>query len=95
LAYFAAGLLVSVPKQFESLARIQPLRSLHLLYMLLIVIGGGFIADYILKARWWRWVLFFLPLSTGMFIAQREIFPASSHIEWPWATRRRHGRLSR
>jgi hypothetical protein len=86
LAYFAAGLLVSVPKQFESLARIQPLRSLHLLYMLLIVIGGGFIADYILKDRWWRWVLFFLPLCTGMFIAQREIFPASSHIEWPWAT---------
>jgi hypothetical protein len=86
LVYFAAALVVSVPKQFETLARIQPLRSLHLLYMLLIVLGGGFIAEFILQNRVWRWVIFFLPLCAGMFFAQVQLFPASAHIEWPWDT---------
>jgi hypothetical protein len=85
LAYFAAALVVSVPKQFEAFARVQPLRSLHLLYMLLIVCGGGLIAEYILKDRLWRWVLLFIPLSAGMFFAQRALFPGSPHLEWPWA----------
>ena len=85
LAYFAAALVVSLPPQFEAFARVQPLRSLHLLYMLLIVCGGGFIAEYILKDRAWRWVLLFVPLSVGMFFAQRALFPGSSHLEWPWA----------
>jgi hypothetical protein len=84
LAYFAAALVVSIPKQFEALARIQPLRSLHLLYMLLIVLGGSFIAEYLLKTRAWRWIALFLPLGTGMFIAQRALFPGSTHIEFPW-----------
>lgn len=85
LIYFVAALIVSVPKQFESLARIQPLRSLHLLYMLLIVIGGGLLAQYVLKNRAWRWAVVFLPVASGMFFAQRSLFPASAQIEWPWA----------
>jgi hypothetical protein len=85
LVYFVAGIVFSVPKRFEALARIQPLRSLHLLYMLLILIGGGFIAEYVLKNRPWRWLALFLPLCGGMFYAQRTLFPASDHIEWPWA----------
>ena len=85
LVYFASALIVSVPKQFEAFARVQPLRSLHLLYMLLIVCGGGFIAEYFLKDRLWRWVLLFLPLLFGMFFAQRTLFPGSPPIEWPWA----------
>jgi hypothetical protein len=85
LCYFAAALIVSVPKQFEALARIQPLRSLHLLYMLLIIIGGGFLAENVLKDRAWRWLVLFVPLCAGMFTAQRSLFPASAHIEWPWS----------
>jgi hypothetical protein len=85
LAYFAAALVLDLPKQFEALARIQPLRSLHLLYMLLIAIGGGFLAEYVFKDRVWRWVVFFGPLCLGMFCAQRALFPASAPIEWPWA----------
>jgi hypothetical protein len=88
LVYFTGALVVSIPKRFESLARIQPLRSLHLLYLLLLVIAGGLIAEYALKNRVWRWVAFFLPLCAGMFLAQRSLFPASAHIEWPWAAPR-------
>jgi hypothetical protein len=84
LIYFALALVISVPKRFESLARIQPLRSLHLLYILMLVFMGGLIAEYILKNRVWRWLAFFLPLCAGMFSAQLALFPASAHVEWPW-----------
>jgi hypothetical protein len=82
--YFAAALVISIPHELEALARWQPLRSLHLFYMLLIIIGGGFLAEYLLQARAWRWAVLFVPLCAGMFIAQRSLFPASNHVEWPW-----------
>ncbi len=88
LTYFAAALVVSVPKRFESLARIQPLRSLHLLYILMLLFIGELIAEYILKNHVWRWIAFFVPLCAGMFIAQLALFPASAHVEWPWAAPR-------
>jgi hypothetical protein len=83
LIYFIVALVVDLPASFESLARIQPLRSLHLLYMYLFVCIGGFLAEYVLQDRVWRWLALFIPLSVGMFVAQRSLFPASAHIEWP------------
>jgi hypothetical protein len=81
--YFFAALVVDLPLRFESLARLQPLRSLHLLYMLMVVVMGGLLGEFVLKNRVWRWLVLFVPLSAGTFIAQRELFPASAHIEWP------------
>jgi hypothetical protein len=81
--YFLAALVVDLPARFESLARLQPLRSLHLLYMFLFVVVGGFLGDYVLRNRVWRWLALFVPLSLGMFLAQRSLFPASAHVEWP------------
>ncbi|MBV9182182.1 MAG: hypothetical protein JO356_12800 [Acidobacteria bacterium] len=84
LGFFVLALVISIPKAFEALARIQPLRSLHLLYMLLILIGGGLMGQQVLKRRVGRWLIFFVPLCAGMYWAQRTLFPASAHIEWPW-----------
>jgi hypothetical protein len=81
----AGALILSSSARFETLARIQPLRSLHLLYILLILCGGGTLAEYVLKNRAWRWAVFLVPLCAGMWIAQRALFPASAHIEWPGA----------
>jgi hypothetical protein len=81
--YFLVALAVDLPASFESLARIQPMRSLHLLYMFLFVCIGGFFGEYVLKDRAWRWLTLFVPLSIGMFVAQRSLFPASAHLEWP------------
>jgi len=36
-----------------------------------------------LRDRVWRWLVLFVPLCTGMFLAQRSLFPASAHVEWP------------
>ena len=81
--YFVAGLVLAVPARFEGLARLQPMRSLHLLYILFILLAGGFLAEYLLKDRWWCWLVVFAPICVGMFVAQRTLFPGSPHIEWP------------
>ena len=86
--YFVMALVFDLPARFESLARLQPLRSLHLLYMAMFVVMGGFIAEYVLQNRVWRWLALFVPLCAGMFAAQLALFPASAHVEWPGITPR-------
>jgi len=85
LIYLAAALVLSIPARFEALARLQPMRSLHLLYVVMLVLGGGMLAEFVLKNRVWRWLMLFVPLCAGMFVTQRMLFPASAHIEWPSA----------
>jgi len=82
-----AAILVSIPEGLGPLARFQPLRGLHLLYPQLFLLMGGFCGEFILKWHVWRWVILFLPLCAGMWLAQRTLFPMSSHIEWPNATK--------
>jgi len=84
IASLLLALALSSSVRFESLARIQPMRSLHLLYILMFLFIGGFLGQYVLKRYLWRWLLLFIPLCAGMFYVQRQLFPASAHVEWPW-----------
>jgi hypothetical protein len=88
LIYVAGALVVDLPARFEALARVQPLRSLHFLYIVMFVMMGGFLGEYLLRDRVWRWLVLLVPLGMGMFLAQRELFPASAHVEWPGAAPR-------
>lgn len=83
LIYIPPALVLSSFSRFEALARLQPMRSLFLLYILIFLFIGGFLGEYLLKNRAWRWLALFVPLCAGMFLAQRALFPASRHIEWP------------
>jgi hypothetical protein len=85
LVYLLVSLVVTIPARFEALARLQPMRSLYLLYVLFFLFTGGLLGEYVLKNRVWRWAALFVPLCAGMFVAQRALFPASAHIEWPGA----------
>jgi hypothetical protein len=85
LFYFLVALVVTIPPRLANLAELQPMRSLHLLYVLSFVFAGGLLAEFILKDRVWRWLLLFLPLCAGMFFAQRQLFPATAHLELPGA----------
>jgi hypothetical protein len=85
LIFLPLALALSIPARFEALARLQPMRSLYLVYLLMLVLGGGVLVELLLKNRVWRWLAFFLPLSIGMLASQLMLFPASAHIEWPSA----------
>jgi len=86
LILLPVALVLSIPARLEALGRLQPMRGLYLLYILLFLFAGAFLGEYVLKNRVWRWMALFLPLCGGMFAAQRALFPNDAHIEWPGAT---------
>jgi len=86
LLFFAAALVITIPPQLANLAELQPMRALHLVYILLFVFTGGLLVEGLLRERVWRWLALFLPLCVGMWYAQRQLFPSTPHLELPWAT---------
>ena len=83
LFYFVAAMVLTIPERFQTLVRFQPMRSLHLLYILLFLLGGGLLGKWVLKRYAWRWIVLFLPVCGVMYFVQRQLFPTSPHIEWP------------
>ena len=85
--FFVISLVLCLPV-FANFAELQTVRSLHLLYVLLFVFTGGLLAEFVLKASLWRWLLLFVPICVGMFYAQLQLFPGTAHIEFPGAASR-------
>jgi hypothetical protein len=85
LCFLAAGLLVGMPGPLERYSEIQPMRCLHLLYCLMVLFGGGLAGKFLLRDRPLRTALLFVPLCAGMFYAQRQLYPATAHLELPGA----------
>jgi len=86
LAYFgifqlAVALIMLLPAGLERLRPLEPMRFLHLVYLLFLLLGGGLLGEYMLKKNVLRWLLLFVPLSLGMFYAQRRMYPATPHLE--------------
>jgi hypothetical protein len=83
LFQLAVASTIMLPASLERLKPLQPMRYLHLLYLIFVLISGGLIGRHILRRRVFRWLLFFVPLSLVMFYTQRQTFPASPHLEFP------------
>jgi hypothetical protein len=81
--FFAAALIISRPGRFENFAEIQPLRCLHLVYILMFLFIGGLLGKFVLRRQIWRWAVLFVPLCAGMAYAQLKISPATVHLEIP------------
>jgi hypothetical protein len=77
------GLALMFPSALERVRPFEPMRYLHLLYLLFFLIVGGLFGRYVLDRHLYRWLLLFLPLCAGMFYAQLQIYPASAHLELP------------
>jgi len=82
LIFLVVGLVVCMPSMAR-FALLQPMRSLHAVFILLFVLLGGVLAESVLKSCVWRWALLFAPLCFAMFFVQRQLFPASEHLELP------------
>lgn len=77
------GLLIMFPSSLERLRPFEPMRYLHLLYLLFFLLLGGLLGRYVLRLYPYRWALWFVPLTAAMLYAQLRLFPASTHLELP------------
>ncbi len=84
----AVGLVIMLTPGLERLWPLEPMRFLHLIYLLMFLLAGGLIGQYALGTHIYRALLLFVPLAFGMFHAQRQMFPATEHFEWPGAASR-------
>src|SRR5262249_53696589 len=84
LLFFASALVITIPERLANLAELQPMRYLHLTYVLFLIFTGGFLAENVFRTKAWRWLVFFGPLAMGMWYAQRQIFTSTMHLEVPW-----------
>ena len=82
----AVFLLFSASHRFDNFTRLQPMRSFHIVYLLMFLMLGGLLGEYVLRAKSWRWIALFLPLAIGMFAVDHSQYSFSPHIEWPWQT---------
>jgi hypothetical protein len=83
IAHLLLTLVITIPPRLLSLVRYQPMRSLQLVYVILFLLLGGLLGKFLLRNRVWLWLALFAPLCFGMFYVQRQLFPATPHIEWP------------
>jgi len=81
----AAAVLCSSP-DLDMFARLQPLRSFHLITLLFMLLLGGVAGEYLSGSRRWISGGLFLALALGMFFAARQTYPHSPHIELPSKT---------
>jgi hypothetical protein len=80
---FVAACIATIPPAFERLTPYQPMRGFHLVYLFLVLLAGGLLGEFVLRRSVVRWLLLFVPLSLTMFYGQRQLYPSSSHVEWP------------
>ena len=67
------------------LIRLQILRSFHILYLVGVLLLGGWLGNTLAQRQSTRWIAGALLASAagGLFAAQRATYPFSAHIEWP------------
>ncbi|MGH9492177.1 MAG: DUF6798 domain-containing protein, partial [Terriglobales bacterium] len=80
---FISSAVLTMPAKLERLTPYQPMRGFHLLYLMFVLLAGGLLGRFVIKREVWRWALLFVPLCSAMFFVQRQIYPASSHLELP------------
>jgi hypothetical protein len=83
LLFTAAGLVLTSSRRLENFARLQPMRSFHLIYVIFFAMLGGLMGEYVLRRSTWRWLVLFVPLAGSMCLLQCGQFPSSAHVEWP------------
>jgi hypothetical protein len=79
----AAFLFFSSSPYFDDFVRLQPMRSFQLIYIVMFLLLGGLVGEYLLREKVWRWLLLFVPIGIGMYTVDRALYPASRHLELP------------
>lgn len=64
-------------------ARLQPLRIMQVVYLIMILLLGAALGQRVLKRHVWRWTVVFALLAGITVLTQRQTFPDSAHLELP------------
>jgi hypothetical protein len=86
LISIVVAVLLCSSTEFDMFARLQPLRSFHLITLIFVLLLAGIAGEYLAKQRKWFPVALFLPLAAGMFLVARQTYPNSDQIELPSKT---------
>lgn len=81
-----AGLFLSSSTSFDMFARLQPLRTFHLITIVLVLLVSGVLGEYLAKGRPWVIAAVATPLAIGMMYVAHETYPNSAQVELPSAT---------
>jgi hypothetical protein len=85
-AFVVALVFARAAASTHLVARLQPLRAFQIVYLVMVLILGAKLGEYVLCRSPWRWVAAVLLLGGVMFAAQRSAFPNSNHVELPQMT---------
>jgi len=80
----ASAAVISSSHLFDMFARLQPLRCFHLITFVFLLFLGGVVGEYATAIGRWVFPALLTAVAILMFFVQRDIYPASAHIEWPW-----------
>jgi hypothetical protein len=67
-------------------ARLQPLRTFHLITLIMVLLLSGVIGEYLAKGRPWVSAAIAVPLAVGMFFVAHVTYPNSPQVELPSQT---------
>jgi hypothetical protein len=79
----AAAMIILGPHRWIVLSALEPMRYLHLVYIFMTLVAGAYLGKFLLRRHIWRWAFFLIVANGGMFLAQRELFAGSPHLELP------------
>jgi hypothetical protein len=85
-AWLTATLFAHATAATHLVARLQPLRVFHIVYLIMVLMLGAKLGDLLLRRHTWRWAAALLLLGGIMFSTARAAFPSSLHIEPPWTS---------
>jgi hypothetical protein len=86
LVSIAAAMVISFTPDLDTFARLQPLRTFHLITIVFVVLIAGVFGEYVAKNRAWATGALAAGLAVGMFFVARATYPNSSRIELPSRT---------
>ncbi len=72
----------------HEVARLQPLRIFQMVYIVMILMVGAALGEWVLRRQVARWIVVISLLGGVMTAAERATFPSSSHLELPWNEQR-------
>jgi hypothetical protein len=78
-----AAMVILLSPGLVRLTPMQPMRYLHVIYMLMTLVAGCLLVRYVVQRSIWRWAVYLLVFNAAMFASQRALYGSSAHLELP------------